>query len=77
MTDHADAVATLRDALEACATGRCWGDDNTPVAATGTERMRAAVALVVLDRDESDGEELKRSTLVKLETIINPPPWKP
>jgi len=72
-----DALGTLRAALEACATGGCWGDEHASVAATGTERMRAAIALTVLERDQRDGEELKRSTLVKLETIINPPPWKP
>jgi len=78
MTDRdSDAIEVLREALRACATGRAWGNDKAPVTATGSERMRAAVALLVLERDEKEGEDLKRTTILKLETIINPPPGRP
>ena len=78
MTDRdSGAAGILKDALTACATGAAWGGDKAPVTATGSERMRAAVALLVLEQDEKKDGELKRTTIVKLETIINPPPGRP
>jgi len=68
------SVKILREALEACATGKTWGSPACPATPTGSERMRAALALTVLDRDVQAGGELKKTTLVKVETLINPPP---
>ena len=76
MTDEGTAKIKARTALRKTLLG-VIGEGPTASTATATERMRAALALAVLDKAEGEMDDpVGDRTIRRIEEIINPLPNK-